>query len=189
LTSVSNQAVTTYYVGGLVPGSSYWWKVTYTDSVLGTTASNIVASATPPVAALSGSLLSASTVHLSWTNSADYSGFIAFQGYTLLAVAANGSLSVVNSSTNVSVRTTNVTGLANDTIYRFQVRTDDGCTGASNCANASGPFSTSSNLWSIGTHAALNATASANATRIPQGSNVTFSCSGRGGYLPYTTSW
>jgi len=187
--SVADQLTVTYYVDGLSPGSTYWWEATYNDSLLGTTYSNVLTVKLPAVATLTASLVTPAMARLRWTDSADYSGFVAFRSYRVLQLSDTGATTALGTVYNVSMHSFDVGPLGNNTTYQFRVDTTDGCSGASNCGSSDANSTTASSVARLTTLTTLVASVSANVTSFVEGSNVSLLCAATGGRPPYFFVW
>lgn len=171
LGTISSQSTTTYYVAGLSPGTTYWWQVVEVDSLGVDDNSNVVQKAQPQVASLNATVLSSSSVRLSWINHASYAGSIQFQSYVILQSVGGGSATSIGTITSESKTTAAPGGLTTGTTYTFQVETLDSCSGASNCGSGTASASTYSNSASAtpATVAPANYTATFSETGLPSG--------------------
>jgi len=137
--NVSNPAQSWDVFTGLTPGATLYWQVVYW-AVSGSTYyvedSTAVLSVTQPaLSVLSASATGSTTVHLAWTNSAQYGVNLSFASYQVLESVNGGSFSVIDTITSASTLSATVSGLSASTRYTFQINTTDSLVG---------PLSTSS---------------------------------------------
>ena len=171
--NVTSVSATTFFRSGLTPGATYQWKIreydllTYNDS-------NTVTYTQPKAASLSGSVVSASSVSLSWTNDASYGGNVSFASSTLFESVNGGGSSSVANFTSSSTTSDALAGLSAGTTYTFRLETTDACNGAANCGSPAPTSSTWSNSVNLTTPSAS-----------PTNYSVTFTESG----LASGTSW
>ncbi|MCI4366185.1 MAG: PKD domain-containing protein [Thermoplasmata archaeon] len=189
LGSVSVASQTSYFVGGLTPNGTGWWKVVENELLSGSVDSNPVQATQPGVAALQVSPVNASTVALHWTNRADYGGSVVFESYSVEESVQGSAFRPVQVLNAVADSSTAVGGLAAGTSYAFLVRTTDGCSGAPDCQGVASNSTTSSSSEPWTTPANLTVTINASTHVVEAGVPVHLDCAAIGGARPYQYSW
>ncbi|MCI4332333.1 MAG: fibronectin type III domain-containing protein [Thermoplasmata archaeon] len=185
----TNALATTLYQDGLNPGTTYWWRVVMNQTGLSPVISNVVTQPQPRTASLAVALAGATSVNLSWTNSARYGNEVGFVSYTVLDSVNGGNLTTVTVNPSESERTATVTGLHPGSSYLFEVQTADGCQNASNCASFSSPSVSISNGARSDIPGPLAATVVSAPTTLVQGVRGAFSCLATGGTSPRLYDW
>ncbi len=175
--TITNYKQTTYYAIGATPGANYWW-VLYDYDAYSSAPSNTLAVTQTPAVSLSASLATPTSAQLSWTNSAQYGGWIGFSSYQISESVNSGPFATLATITNAATTTYVVPSLSSGTNYRFQVVTADNVSQQS-----------VSNTVSISTPAPLSASATASQSSADVGQAVSFTCVAAGGQGPYTYSW
>ncbi len=175
---------TSYYVPRLAPSSTYWWMIVDCGGIpLGCANSNILQFTQPAAATLTYTLPTASSVLLSWNNTAHYGGMVQFGSYSVMESINGGPATMVSNITSVSTTSYTVNGLSSTTSYSFYIVTTDHCSGGG------GYTPTNSNVVTFGTTAPLTAFASARPSAADVRELVSFSCLGTGGRSPYSYAW
>jgi hypothetical protein len=164
------------------PTPTVWYQIVDSDC-LGNATSNQLQVTFPPVANLTYTEAAANSVALSWSNSANYSGLITFDGYELYESVNGGSFYSVTTIHSESSPSYNLSGLSSSTNYSFYVLTFD------SCAGCSAGWGSDSNHVSFRTPNPFIATASASRSSADVGQTVQFTCGVTGGMGPYSYSW
>jgi hypothetical protein len=186
--SVASASETSYYVDGLTPSTTYYWKVV-DARVLGTVNSNVASAPQPATATLTLGSGGDTSVKIGWSNHAVYGGGVTFGSYEIDESLGNGSFMPAESFDSATVENATVTGLSASTAYRFEVRTTDVCRGASNCPEVPSASVTTSNVLAFRTPTELMAAANVSAHLVVAGTPVQFSCGASGGSPPYVYTW
>lgn len=169
---------------GMTPGSTYWWQEVDADCIGGSTTSNQLQETQPASASLSATLQSSTTAQFTWTNSAQYGGFIGFDSYQLMESINGGPYSPALTITTEATLSGTLT-LAASTSYQFYLNTTDACTGCSPALY----FYSASNSVPLGTPAPLVASAQVRPASVDVGQTATFTCAAAGGTAPYSYGW
>lgn len=150
LVAIQNVTSTSYLARDLVPATTYWWHVVYSDSVscsIISLVSNTLQVTQAAAAALTATNVTPGSALISWTNDARYGGQLIFRSYTLFASESGGPWSVVANISSASTMTYAASGLTLDREYAYFLTTLDGC-------SCGGP-SVLSNSNSVGFHTPL----------------------------------
>lgn len=131
--NVSNPAQSWDVFTGLTPGATLYWEVVYW-AVTGATyyvegSTGVLSVTQPSLSELSASATSSSTVHLAWTNSAQYGVNLSFASYHVMESVNGGSYAVIDTITSASTLSVNVPDLTASTRYSFEINTTDSLVG------------------------------------------------------------
>jgi hypothetical protein len=183
IANIFNQANTSYYDVGLVPGATEWWQVIIYDPLSQT--SNTLQVTQPPVAFLSYSQSTSTTAQLSWNNNAAYGGLLSFASYQLKESINGGvffTAATISDVNSLGYTLRNLTPGAN---YSFYLNTTDQC----NLCSGASLSSSASNIVTINPPSPLSASVASHPSTLDVGQSVSFSCVGSGGTPPYIYSW
>lgn len=128
--STTNKGQTSTFVYGLVPNTSYYFYVTDSGTLVGTSPSNYIQATTNSNPVLSNTAQTTSTVSLQWTDYNSYSTLVPFDNYVIQmsTSGSNGPWSTLTTVTQSSQNTYTVTGL-NSGKYYFIMYDTVGSTG------------------------------------------------------------
>ncbi len=169
----------------LTPGTQHWWEELDYDCLGASVLYGPISESQSPVASLTSTNPSPTSISLAWNNGATYGGLIDFVSYQVMESVNGGSYTSVATITSESTMTDNITGLASGTNYAFYVVTTDDCGTCSPVPS----FASNSNVITYGTPIALTASATATPPVIDDGQATTLACAAAGGSSPYTYSW
>ena len=183
--TTQSTASTTY--AGLSPAGTYWWRLSESTFLGGTTYSGVVQATQPAAANLTLTVLTATDVRLNWTNAAAYGGGLVFVHYDVYEIAAGGSPAILQEFSSVGSNSTGVSGLSPGASYAFYVNTTD-CTAA--CTGSTPALSiTASNTVTLGTPLPLTASLVATRPVVDVGELDLFTCTPSGGASPFSFAW
>lgn len=128
---IRSQPNATQYVRNLSSGTTYWWEEVDFSSVGLSVTSNVLQVTQPSAARLSSVQTSATSLQLSWTNSATYGGRAAFNSYQVMESLNQGTYTRIANITAVSVTSFTVNALYPSAAYAFYLTTIDMCAGCS----------------------------------------------------------
>jgi hypothetical protein len=182
--TISTQAVTEIYDSSFLPGGTEWFRDIDYDCI-GNTVSNTVEATNPEEPALTYIETSASSVELSWTNSASYGGLLGFSSYAVDESLNAGAESQVDEITYEGTTNDDVTGLSSlnaGTHYVFSEITTDVC---NDCMGGSYPSYQDSNAVTV---LGLDQPTAA-PTSVDVGQRTLFGVQVYGGDPPYSYAW
>jgi hypothetical protein len=182
---ITTQATTSYVVGSLTPGSTYWWQIR-SGALLGSQLSNIVSGTPPGLAFLNVTLSSPTTAQLNWTNNATYGGSFAFRYYLVYEIAGTSAPSIVANLSSASTHQASVAPLTTGASYAFFLTTTD-CVGG--CGGTPTLATTQSNVVTLGTPEPLVASLTDERAVLDVGQSDLFTCTPSGGRSPYLVQW
>jgi PKD repeat protein len=169
----------------LTPGNQYWWQELDYDCLGAHVLFGPISESQSPVATLSYTNPSPSSISLTWNNAATYGGLIDFVSYQVMESVNGGSYNSVAAITSESTMVDNITGLASGTNYGFYIVTTDDCGTCSPVPS----FTSDSNVITYGSPIALTASVTATPSVIDDGQATTLACAAAGGSSPYAYSW
>ncbi len=183
---VTDQDTTTYALGDLSPGATYWWQVIMVATLGGDSDSNVLAVTQPTTAYLWNSTTPSTSVTLNWTNNATYGGLVGFESYSIWESVSGGAYGVAATVSDAETLSDTLTGLSAGTSYSFYLGTTD----CINCTSGTPSTSvTDSNTITVGTVLTLGATVTASRTSADVGQPVLLTCTPSGGESPFTYAW
>jgi hypothetical protein len=183
--SIYQPAMTSYYATGETPGATDWWQVYYYNQT-GFAKSEVLKVTQPPVASLTYSVQGPSSILLSWNNTAQYGGLLAFYSYQIFqSTTTAGPFVSIATIGDPNIHSYPVDGLISGAEYSFYLNTTDQCV---SCGNPS--FSSyESGIVTVVFVGPLSASVAANRSLADVGQTVSFSCKANGGTPPYGYSW
>lgn len=176
------------YIYDQPPGGSTWWEVVYERGIFHPrtecsryapdNVSSVLEVTQANASILTGSEPNATTVNLTWTNSAAYTGHVAFESYDVLESINGTAFTPIFVITTPWTRGVSVQGILPRISYSFYVNITDGCVGCTG-----GPYfsTSSSNVVNVGPPSPLRAIARADRARADVGQSVLFTCTAIGG--------